>query len=492
MKSFYHFMFILVLVGLVVTPGLRGQTFNALYNFSATNYDAALGYPIVVGLPPAGMTNFDGVKPSGALLLAGNTLYGTAYQGGLFANGTVFAVGTNGGGFTNLYNFTGDDVGSFPYAGLVLGGSNLYGTASAGGNKAGYGTVFVVSTNGTGFAPLHDFTGESSDGSNPFGPLILSGNTLYGMAGSSDAGGTVYGINTSGPTFSRLLLLSDSQGEYPNGGFILSGTNLYGMATQGGLHSNGTVFKISTNGTGFTLLHTFTAGAHYWPYITNSDGAYPSAGLLLSGTTLYGTTSTGGSSASGTIFAVNADGSGFTNLYNFSATNGSGCNNDGARPESTLVLAGQTLYGTACLGGSAGDGTIFAINTNGTGFVTLHAFTGGSDGAGPLCGLTLGSNILYGVTSSGGTNDTGAIFSLTLPPALPVIANLSVAGTNLVINAIGEGAGTYETLMSTNPLAPFSQWTVVATNILITSGNFSVTNAMDPNLPQCFYVLHSQ
>ena len=96
------------------------------------------------------------------------------------------------------------------------------------------------------------------------------------------------------------------------------------------------------------------------------------------------------------------------------------------------------------------------------------------------------------MTTSGGTNDTGAIFSLTLPPALPVIANLSVAGTNLVINAIGEGAGTYETLMSTNPLAPFSQWTVVATNVLSMSGNFGVTNAMDPNLPQCFYVLKVQ
>jgi hypothetical protein len=66
------------------------------------------------------------------------------------------------------------------------------------------------------------------------------------------------------------------------------------------------------------------------------------------------------------------------------------------------------------------------------------------------------------------------------------------AGTNLVIDAIGLGAGTYETLTSTNPLAPFSQWTAVATNVLSTSGSFSVTNAIDPNLPQCFYVLQAQ
>ena len=50
---------------------------------------------------------------------------------------------------------------------------------------------------------------------------------------------------------------------------------------------------------------------------TNSDGAYPHAGLILSGNTLYGTAYGGGSSGNGTVFAVNTDGTGFTNLYSF-------------------------------------------------------------------------------------------------------------------------------------------------------------------------------
>src|SRR5207302_584962 len=78
----------------------------------------------------------------------------------------------------------------------------------------------------------------------------------------------------------------------------------------------------------------------------NFGGIYPSAGLVFSGTTLYGTASQGGSSGSGTLFKVNADGTGFTVLKNFSAAS-SGTNSDGAYPTATLALSGSTLYGSA-------------------------------------------------------------------------------------------------------------------------------------------------
>jgi uncharacterized repeat protein (TIGR03803 family) len=107
-----------------------------------------------------------------------------------------------------------------------------------------------------------------------------------------------------------------------------------------------------------TVLHIFTPLTSN----TNSDGAVPYASLILSGNTLYGTTYAGGSSGKGTVFAVNTDSTGFTNLYNF--TGGS----DGANPYAGLVLSGSTLYGTAYRGGSSGYGTVFAIATNGMGF----------------------------------------------------------------------------------------------------------------------------
>ena len=59
-------------------------------------------------------------------------------------NGTVFAVHTDGTGFTTVYSFTGGSDGANPYAGLILSGNTLYGTA-AGGGSSGNGTVFSLS-----------------------------------------------------------------------------------------------------------------------------------------------------------------------------------------------------------------------------------------------------------------------------------------------------------------------------------------------------------
>jgi uncharacterized repeat protein (TIGR03803 family) len=238
--------------------------------------------------------------------------------------------------FTTLYSFTGDSDGGNPYAGLILSGSTLYGTAFYGGTS-GNGTVFKVNTDGTGFTNLYSFTAYS-------GP--------YPYTNSDGAG--------------------------PRAGLILSGNTLYGTAQAGGSSGHGTVFAVNTDGTGFTNLHSFTALSSV-TYGNNSDGASPQAGLILSGNTLYGTAYYGGSSGNGTVFAVNTDGTGFTTLHSFTAGNYNFSlvitNSDGASPQAGLILSGNTLYGTASFDGSSGNGTVFAVNTNGTGFTTLHSFT---------------------------------------------------------------------------------------------------------------------
>src|SRR5215470_12343831 len=81
----------------------------------------------------------------------------------------------------------------------------------------------------------------------------------------------------------------------------------------------------------FSVLHTFTPASG--PYGNNDDGASPSAGLILSSNTLYGTATYGGNSGWGTLFAINADGSDFTTLYHFTG------GNDGGNPYSCLVLS---------------------------------------------------------------------------------------------------------------------------------------------------------
>src|SRR5476649_550029 len=96
-------------VSLVVnnnTSGVPLASLGPIFTFSALAVGASV--------------NADGAKPVAGLVLSGNTLYGTALNGGAAGAGTVFRVNTNGSGFTNLFSFSGLTDGEFPYAGLVL------------------------------------------------------------------------------------------------------------------------------------------------------------------------------------------------------------------------------------------------------------------------------------------------------------------------------------------------------------------------------------
>jgi uncharacterized repeat protein (TIGR03803 family) len=251
------------------------------------------------------------------------------------------------------------------------------------------------------FTTLHSFTATpppastNSDGANPQAVLFLSGNALYGTAfnGGISGSSTLFKVNTDGTGFTTVHSFTassnsppygNSDGAYPVAGLILSGNTLYGTAQNGGRSDNGTVFAVNTDGTRFTTLHGFNG----------SDGAGPRAGLILSGNTLYGTAENGGSAHAGTVFALHTNGTGFTTLHSFI---GSTAGREGARPHAGLILSGDTLYGTANIGGSSGAGTVFAVNTDGTGFTTLYSFTARSinssgvyannDGANPVAGL---------------------------------------------------------------------------------------------------------
>src|SRR6266581_2122194 len=186
---------------------------------------------------------------------------------------------------------------------------------------------------------------------------------------------------------------------------------------------------------------------------TNRDGAGPSAGLILSGNTLYGTAYEGGSGGNGTVFKVNTDGTGFTTLHSFAGPD------DGANPEAGLILLGNTLYGTAAYGGSSGNGTVFAVGTDGTGFTNLYSFTGGSDGGDPTAGLILSVNTLYGTAQCGGSSGKGTVFSLSLPVTAPQLTIIT-AGASIILrwptNAVGS------TLQSTTNLVSAAVWTSVS------------------------------
>jgi uncharacterized repeat protein (TIGR03803 family) len=451
------------------------------------------------GFDPAsgGMTNSDGIHPQAGLTVSGNRLYGVMSGGGNGGSGTIFAVNADGSGFTNLYNFSAPPMmwytngdGEWPRARLVLSGNTLYGAASSGGTGGGTsfmgdGTLFKINTDGPGFATLFNFPDGGGGGTIPNG-LVLSSNTLYGTtaSGGSAYNGTVFKIATDGSGFTRIHDFSASaydpssgsetngDGASPQAALVLSGNTLYGTASRGGSGGGGTVFKLGTNGLGFAVLHNFT----------NSDGSDPSAELMLSDGMLYGTTESGGSGNEGTVFQIGTDGTGFSTLHVFPATVSDGfgnyTNSDGAKPYGGLILSGSMLYGTTESGGGSGSGTIFAINMNGSGFTNLYNFSAldpntrtNVDGANPYAGLALSGNTVYATTFNGGSAGYGALFSLNLGAAPPWL-DIQHDGNALVISWLSSATGF--TLQQKSDLKT-ANWTTNGLTVFDDGTNKSIT-----------------
>lgn len=308
--------------------------------------------------------------------------------------------------FTVLHSFTITDTnsansdGAYPYARLILFSNTLYGTTSGGGSS-GRGAVFALNTDGTGFRTIHSFTG-GNDGAGPDGELVLSSNALFGTtstSGYSDILGTVFAVNTDGTGFTNLYAFQGIDGAQPSAGLILAGNTLFGTTMWGGSSGDGTVFAVNTDGAGFTNLYNFIG----------TSGVAPRSTLCLSGKMLYGTTYFIADSNHGTVFRVDAtspSNDAYSTLHAFTG------GYDGASPEAGMVLSGNTLYGTASGAGAWGKGTVFAVHTDGTGFTNIYHFTGGINGAFPFGGLVLSGDTLYGTTMGLDSADYGTVFSV--------------------------------------------------------------------------------
>lgn len=274
--------------GTVFSVQENGSGFTTLYNFTGGG---------------------DGNAPAAGLVMSGNMLYGTTELGGAYGYGAVFGVNTNGGGITNLYSFAGGGDGANPEAALILSGNTLYGTAFSGGT-AGDGCVFRVNTDGTSFTNIYSFSGGAT-GSNPEAALLLAGNTLYGTSYGPFYGGSgngaIFKVNIDGSNPGAVYSFTGgSDGANPEAGLILSGSTLYGTTSGGGADGVGTVYSVNTNGGGFR-----SAAFNF------SNGANSQAGLLLIGSTLYGTAANGGDAGWGTIFQAPTSLSAVTPIYQF-------------------------------------------------------------------------------------------------------------------------------------------------------------------------------
>ena len=397
--------------------------------------------PTRADLPETVLHTFAGPSSDGANSLAGveiasdGTEYGTTERGGTKNLGTIFKISPTGV-YSVLHNFGDGSVsndGKYPTSLNIGPGGSINGMTIEGG-AYNYGTAFAVTPTGT-VTILHSFAG-SSDGANPYGGVTIGNDgEIYGVTSgiadqSNNDYGTVFSMNTDGTQYAVQFRFTNANrgtdGENPDCTLTpgLTGDSaLYGTTYSGGSADSGTVFSVtpgSGDGSGtFKLLHTFGDGS------VANDGANPDRGRMQPDSTgdFFSTTLYGGDSDNGTVWELTPSGT-ETILHSFE---GEG---DGANPEGTMTLASDgNYYGDTINDGAFGAGEVFSISKTGGTFSVVYDFnTAGdySDGANPYYGPAEDSNgNLIGTTFYGGDSESGGGVVYEITAGLPNPVKLS-------------------------------------------------------------------
>lgn len=411
----------------------------------------AVAAPAQTFTPLTDLNGSDGSIPNYNGLVQGTdgNFYGTAFDGGTFGRGSVYKVAD--GTLSMVYAFCSRvqcPDGSQPEAPLILGADgNFYGT-TGGGGATNFGTVFKLTSSGT-LTTLYSFCPAAgcNDGTLPVGPLVLGfdGNIYGTTAGGGAPGrGTIFKITPSGTlttvhTFCSQLDCVDGAG--PFGLVLARDGSMYGTTGSGGTKETGTIYRFTPAGE-FKSLYSFCSLAKC------ADGSFPFGHLVVTASgTIYGTTGGGGSGLDGgTVFELTPDGT-LTTLFNFCMAQT--CL-EGAYPQSGLIQATDgKLYGAGDEGGFNNRGTLFRMTTAGT-LIRLHSFHA-TDGAYPLSPLIQGTDgNIYGTTANGGPTDRkvcpeaspfgcGTVFrmSLGIKPFVKTVQPAGGVGDSVII--LGNG-----------------------------------------------------
>jgi uncharacterized repeat protein (TIGR03803 family) len=345
---------------------------------------------------------------------------------------------------TTLVSFDGTN-GSAPASLIADAHGDLFGTTESGGAfstpNVG-GTVFEIVNNGSVGAPSYASTPTtlvSFDGTNGSAPASLIADNHGDLFGTTFKGGiphiqapfgqgTVFEIVNNGSvgaphyasTPTTLVEFNNRDGAFPTAGLIADNHgDLFGTTAGGGANGNGTVFEIVNNGTVGNPSYASTPTTLV--EFNNSDGAFPTAGLIADNHgDLFGTTFNGGANGNGTVFEIVNNGtvgnpsyaSTPTTLVSFDGTNGSA-------PASLIADNHGDLFGTTAGGGANDLGTVFEIVNNGSVGAPSYASTpttlvsfDGTNGSAPASLIADNHGNLFGTTEGGGANGVGTVFEI--------------------------------------------------------------------------------
>ncbi|SRR5579862_285962 len=289
---------------------------------------------------------------------------------------------------------------------------------------------------------LYTFAGyfPQKDGQGPAAGVVADAQgNLYGTTfeGGANNDGTVFKLTPDGTETVLYSFAGTKDGRNPAGALVMDEDgNLFGTTGNGGGNGCtrsgcGTIFKIAPGGTE-TVLYSFKG---------TGDGAHPSSLLMDGAGNLFGVTNQGGAGCAGNgcgvVFEFTSAGK-LKTLYTFSG------GDDGSNPDARLIAdASGNLYGTASAGGAFGQGVVFQLSPAGVESV-LYAFAGGTDGSRPFSGLLMGKKgALFGTTDAGGGSGCGG-------SGCGVVYRLDSDGTETILHAFDgdDGQGPTADLIS--------------------------------------------
>jgi autotransporter-associated beta strand protein len=323
----------------------------------------------------------------------------------------------------------------------------------------------------------------------PGATLNLSSNTWADFQGAVDPAGTTLQIGALSGVSSSTLLGGATAGNiftWQIGGANADAT-FAGTIAEQNTNAITAIVKTGTGAWTLTGSNTFIGGMTVSAGTLQVNNTFGSATGTNQVFVAAGATLSGG----GIIGGLTALDDGAT----LSPGNGIGT----LTISNELDLSDQTVLQFGL--GTAGDkvvvsgnltlgGQLNITNTGGFGIGTYTLFNYGGV-------LTMGNLAVAsapaGFVCTVSTNTPGQIKLIVQSSAPPVFGGINLNGGNLVFSGTGGApSATFYLLGTTNLGTPLTNWTRWLTNQFDSSGNFNVTNVLDTNAPQDFYLLQLQ